>query len=135
MNSLLRTLAPLAAGACAILLTGCNTVSIQSKQYLGLPQYPPTDPATVQILRQVPQVPNVKIGEISAEPQGNPTAQAIEQKLRTAGAAMGANAVVIVVDRTMVTGATVLGGPFWGGASIVPDTGRVIIGVAIRFTP
>lgn len=135
MKPSLRTLAPLAAGALATLVTGCNTVSIQSKQYLGLPQYPATDPSTVQILREIPQVPNVKIGEISAEPQGNPPIQQIEQKLRTAGAAMGANAVVIVVDRTMVTGATVLGGPFWGGASIVPDTGRVIIGVAIRFTP
>ncbi|MFO1461940.1 MAG: hypothetical protein U1G08_21370 [Verrucomicrobiota bacterium] len=135
MNSLQRILASFAAAAMTLLFAGCNTVSIQSKQYLGLPQYPPTDPATVQILRQIPQVPNVKIGEISAEPEGNPTVQAIEQKLRTAAAAMGANAVVIVVDRTMVTGATVLGGPFWGGASIVPDTGRVIIGVAIRFTP
>ena len=132
MKTLIRLLFVAAA---ALFAAGCSTVSIQSKQYLGLPQYPPTDPATVQILRQPPVAPHVKLGEISAEPQGSPTVQEIQQKIQQAGASMGANAVVIVVDRTMLLGATVIGGPFWGGASVVPDTGRVIIGVAIRFTP
>jgi hypothetical protein len=132
MKALTRISLVISAGLVA---AGCNTVSIQSKQYLGLPQYPPTDPSTVQILRQAPTAPNVKLGEISAEPQGSPSVQEIQQKIQRVGAAMGANAVVIVVDRTMLLGATVIGGPFWGGASVVPDTGRVIIGVAIRFTP
>lgn len=119
----------------AVLVSGCNTVSIQSKEYLGLPTYAPTVPDTVKILHEVPAVPHVRLGEITVEPQGNPKTQEIEQKIQTAAAAMGANAVVIVVDQTMVLGATVVGGPWWGGATVVPDTGRVIVGIAIRFGP
>lgn len=116
----------------AVFATSCNTVSVQSKQYLGVPTYPSTDPLSVQILRQPPTTPNIRLGEITIEPQGNPTTQAMESKLQNAAAKMGANAVVIVADRTMVTGATVMG-PWWG-RTVTPDMGRVIIGVAIRYT-
>lgn len=121
------------AGVLALsLTTGCNTVSVHSKQYLGVPSYPPTDPAAITILQTQPTTMNVRLGEITLEPNGNPTKAAMEQKLRTAAAQMGANAVVIVADQTMVFGATVMG-PWWG-RTISPDVGRVIIGVAIRYT-
>jgi hypothetical protein len=116
----------------AIFASGCNTVSVRSTQYLGVPTYPATDPMSVQILRQPPTAPNTRLGEITIEPQGHPTTQAMESKLQKAAAKMGANAVVIVVDRTMVTGATVMG-PWWG-RTVTPDMGRVIVGVAIRYT-
>jgi hypothetical protein len=112
--------------------TGCNTVSVQSKQYLGVPSYPPTDPASVQILQTQPTVTNVRLGEITLQPTGNPTRTEMEQKMRAAAAQMGANAVVIVADQTMVFGASLMG-PWWG-RTITPDVGRVIIGVAIRYT-
>lgn len=112
--------------------SGCNTVSVQSRQYLGVPAYPQTDPLAVEILRRPPLTPNVRLGEITIEPQGHPTTQAMEEKLQRAAAKMGANAVVIVVDRTVVTGATVMG-PWWG-RTVSRDMGRVIIGVAIRYT-
>jgi hypothetical protein len=116
----------------ASLATGCNTVYVQSKQYLGVPNYPPTDPASVQVLQTQPTAPHVRLGEITLQPQGNPTKAQMEAKLRLAASKMGANAVVIVADQTMVFGATVMG-PWWG-RTVSPDVGRVIVGVAIRYT-
>src|SRR5215471_12492749 len=82
------------------LLTGCNTVSIDSKQYLGLPSYPPTNPAQIQILRKEPAEPHEQIGEVRAEPSSDSVStQKIEETLKNAAAKMGANAVVIVYDR------------------------------------
>lgn len=116
----------------ASLTTGCNTVYVQSKQYLGVPNYPPTDPASIQVLQTQPTPPHVRLGEITLQPQGNPTKAQMEQKLKLAASKMGASAVVIVADQTMVFGATVMG-PWWG-RTVSPDVGRVIVGVAIRYT-
>jgi hypothetical protein len=116
----------------ASLTTGCNTVYVQSKQYLGVPNYPPTDPASIQVLQTQPPPPHVRLGEITLQPQGNPTKAQMEQKLKLAASKMGASAVVIVADQTMVFGATVMG-PWWG-RTVSPDVGRVIVGVAIRYT-
>jgi hypothetical protein len=132
MKIITRLFGVLGLSALAVFVTGCNTVSVQSTQYIGVPSYPPTDPLSVQILRQPPTAPNIRLGEITVEPQGNPTKEVIETKLQQAAAKLGASAVVIVADRTMVTGATVMG-PWWG-RSVTPDMGRVIIGVAIRYT-
>ena len=115
-----------------MVLTGCNTVYVQSKQYLGVPSYPPTDPASIQILQTQPTLAHVRLGEITLQPQGNPTKAEMEHKLQLAASKMGANAVVIVADQTMVFGATVMG-PWWG-RTVSPDVGRVIVGVAIRYT-
>jgi hypothetical protein len=113
------------------LATGCHTIYVSSKQYLGVASYPPTDPAAIQVLQTQPTAPHVRLGEITLQPQGNPTKLDMEQKLRVAASKMGANAVVIVADQTMVFGATVMG-PWWG-RTVSPDVGRVIVGVAIRY--
>ena len=113
-------------------LTGCQTVSVQSTQYIGVPSYPPTDPATIQILRTEPTQPNIRLGEITLEPSSQSTpAPEIEQKLRQAAAKMGANAAVIVADRTAIMGGVVTG-PWWG-RSVQPTYGRVVVAVAIRY--
>ena len=122
----------LGAALVAGLATGCNTVSVQSKQYLGVPNYPPTDPASIQVLQTQPTAAHVRLGEITLQPQGNPTKAQMEEKLRLAASRMGANAVVVVADQTMVFGAMVMG-PWWG-RTVSPDVGRVIVGVAIRYT-
>ena len=115
------------------LSTGCRTVAVNSHQYLGTTNYPPTDPAQVQILRQEPPQPHLQLGEIRAEPSSDSVgAQKIETALQKAAAQMGANAVVIVQDRTQITGARVTGP--WYGRSVQEITGRVIIAVAIRYT-
>jgi len=119
------------AGLC--LGTGCQSVSINSNQYLGVPTYPPTDPASIQILRKEPTEPHVQLGEVRAEPSSDSvSAQKIETALRNAAAKMGANAVVIVFDRTEVTGAMIVGP--WYGRSVQQIMGRVVVGVAIRYT-
>ncbi len=121
-------------GIAALLLTsGCNTISVQTRQDIGVPVYAPTDPATVQILRTPPTRPHVRLGEITMEPSSlnTPVAQ-LEAKLQQAAAKLGANAAVIVVDRTQVTGATVMGG--WYNRQLSPDIGRVVIAVPIRYT-
>lgn len=125
-------LLPLAAAA-LLAVTGCNTVSIRSNQYLGGPTYAPSDSAQIEILRSPPGRPNVRLGEVTAEPSSDKVSvEKIEASLRTAAAKMGADAVVIVSDRTQVTGAIVTGP--WYGRTVQQTTGRVIVGVAIKYT-
>ena len=116
----------------ALLVTGCNTVNISSNQLIGGPLYAATVPAAVQILRTPPLRPNVRLGEITAEPSSdNVSVQKIEAALQKAAAKMGADAVVIVYDHTQVTG-ILINGP-WYGRSIQRTEGRIITGVAIRY--
>lgn len=131
MNPIRHFLIAVVGGAVLALLTGCNTVAINSTAYLGTPNFSPTDPASVEILQTAPTRPHVRLGEITAEPSGNPTKLEIEQKLQAAAAKMGANAVVIVSDRTQIMGGVVTGG--WYDRQITPVEGRVITGVAIRY--
>jgi len=116
-------------------LTGCHTGAVQSREYLGLPKYPATLPNSVKILQMVPSGPHLRLGEITVGPSGNPSKEVIEQQLQQAAGALGANAVVIVFDQTKVLGTTVVGSPWWGGATVIPHTGHVIVGVAIRLIP
>lgn len=132
MQPIKHLLTAVAGAGLLALLTGCSTVSIQSTSYLGTPNYPPTDPVSVEILQTAPTKPHVRLGEITAEPSGSPTKQEIQQKLQVAAAKMGANAVVIVSDRTQIMGAAVVGG--WYDREVVQETGRVIVAVAIRYT-
>lgn len=123
----------LAALTGLVAVTGCNTVSTSSRIYLGGPNYAPTDPMQVQILRTAPTQPHVQLGQVQAEPSSeNVSKEKIEQALQKAAAAMGANAVVIVADRTQVMGAVVTG-PLWA-RQLDTISGRVIVGVAIRYT-
>jgi len=63
------------------LLFGCTYVSVETRKYLAVPSYPPTNPTAVQILRSEPTTQHERIGEISLEPQGNPSIQEMEAKL------------------------------------------------------
>jgi hypothetical protein len=133
MKTTIRYLTLIAAAAATLwLTTGCNTVSISAKQDLGLPTYPPTDPAKVQILRTPPTHAHVRLGEITAEPSSEsvPVTE-IEAALRKAAAKMGADAAVVVYDKTQVTG-TFVSGPWWG-RSVETLQGRVIVAVAIKY--
>jgi hypothetical protein len=134
MKTLVRTVSQFTAAAALLLSTaGCNTVPTQTNQYVGAPKYAATDPASVQILRTEPTQQHVRLGEITAEPSSTKTpTPEIETKLQQAAAKMGANALVIVVDQTQATGAVVMGP--WYGRQVEPVIGRVIRGVAIRYT-
>jgi hypothetical protein len=133
MKRRIEWLISLMALAGLMAVTGCNTVSISSHQYLGGPNFPPTDPLQVQILRTQPTQPHMQLGQVQAEPSSSSVSkQEIEQALQKAAAKMGANAVVIVADRTQIMGAVVSGPLF--ARSVDTISGRVIVGVAIRYT-
>jgi len=132
MKRRIHWLSSLAALASLVAVTGCKTVSTSSHQYLGVQALPPSDPAQVQILREMPTRPHVKLGEVEAQPSSRSVDNLqIEQALQKAAAKLGANAVVIVADHSQVVGATVTG-PLWS-QSVNTISGRVIIGVAIHY--
>ena len=133
MKRRIHGLGSLAVIASLVVVTGCKTVSTRSHQYLGVQTFPASDPAQVQILRAMPTRPNVSLGEVEAQPSSNSVGnQQIEQALQKVAAKLGANAVVILADHTQVVGAT-LTGPLWA-QSVNPISGRVITGIAIRYT-
>ncbi len=116
-----------------LVVTGCNTVSVNSYQYVGGPAYAATPPAQVEVLRAFPTRPYVKLGEITAVPaRDSVSAQKIELKLQQTAATMGADAVVITSDGNQVTGAMVTGP--WYGRNVQTITSRVVVGVAIHYT-
>jgi hypothetical protein len=121
-----------ASVAALVALTGCNTVSTSIKQDIGGPIYPPSDPAQVRILRTAPTRPHVRLGEVTVQPSSDsvPVTE-IEAALRKAAAKMGADAAVVVYDKTQTTGAYVTG-PWWG-RQVQTIQGRVIIAVAIKY--
>jgi hypothetical protein len=132
MKTNIRTLTLIAAVAALIVCAGCNTVSVNSTQYLGGQTFPPTNPTNVVILRVMPTRPHIQLGEVKAEPSSTSTdAAKIETALRQQAAKMGADAAVVVVDRIETTGAQVVGG--FLNRSVETIQGRVIVAVAIKY--
>jgi hypothetical protein len=87
------------------LVAGCPTTNIvRIMPTVGTPVYPPTDPTTIMILRTQPLRPFETLGQIILEPEAVLPVPEMEQKLRQAAASMGANAVVIISDMTMLAG-------------------------------
>jgi hypothetical protein len=107
----------LAAATAAWLLASCAYVDATTTQYVGVPRFPPGDPATVQVLRGEPMQPHERLGEIlldiSVDPP--PDIGEVEQRLKEEAANWGANAVFVVRDQVM------------------PGVGRKLIAVAIRY--
>lgn len=127
-----RTLASLAVSTLLLLPTGCQSVATTHMQTIGAPHFPPSDPVQVEILRKEPTRAHVRLGEVKAMPSTESTdATKIEDALRKEAAKLGADAVVVVADRTQVTGAVVTG-PWWG-RSLEATEGRVVIAVAIKY--
>ncbi len=130
-----QVLRTLAAFLALSMLAGCSTlnpVSIRVVPLGGAPPYPPIDdPSIVAILHQQPSRPHAAIAEIYAEPQGSPKPSAIAEKLREAGAKLGADAVVIVADRRLVMGE--IATTTWAEQHILATPDHVIVGVAIRY--
>ena len=115
----------------AAVLAGCATVDATSTPYIGAAHPPPTDPAGVTILREPPTQPHDGLGEVivDASTQPAPPIEQVENKLKIEAARLGADAVVIVLDRIQPVGFYVYGP--CGGAD--PVFGRRVVGVAIKF--
>ena len=115
-----------------LLVAGCQTVSTSHTQDIGAPRFAPSDPAQVQILRTEPTRPHVRLGEVRAQPSDESVdVSKIEDAIRKEAAKLGANAAVVVYDKTQVVGAQVVGG--WLNRSVDPIEGRIIIAIAIKY--
>ena len=112
------------------MLVACATVDAMSKPYIGAPHPPPTDPAHVTILREPPTQAHDGLGEVLVDASTQPAApiEQVEDKLRTEAAKMGADAIVVVVDRLQPVGVYV-----YGPWSADPVLGRRVVGVAIKY--
>jgi len=117
--------------ALALATTGCRTVSTNLVPYVGVPKYPPSDPARVEILQKEPTRPHEKLGEVVASPDDGVRAQKIEDKLRKQAAKLGADAVVLTHDKMQVTGTRVWG-PYWAPETTAVSA-RVIVVIAIKY--
>ncbi len=115
------------------LTVGCARVQVvaTSDRLIGTPIYPPTSPASVQILREAPVRPFERLGEIHIEPSsGFPPREKIEAELRREGARFGADAVLVLYDRTAPSGKSYTGGPL--GVE-EPILGHVVRAEAIKY--
>jgi hypothetical protein len=114
-------------------LVSCATIDATTTQYVGAPHFPPSNPATVEILRSEPIRPHERLGEIvvDASTEPAPPIAEVEDKLRAEAAKLGADAVVVVLDRVQPVGAFV-SGP-WFGRDVDVIKGRKVVGVAIKY--
>ena len=117
------------AAAAMAALGGCNQVVATSDRFVGVPAYPPSVPANVEVLRKMPDKAFVKLGEVFIEPQsGNPPEDKIVATLQKEAAAMGADAVVIVLDRITQSGTM-----YMGGGDFQTQYGHAVRAVAIKY--
>jgi len=113
------------------LVTGCSSVAVRTVRFTEVPPFPPTYPDIVQVLRAEPARPHARLGEVYVEPEGDASVEAIEAGLQKGAAPLGADAVVIVADRTQKMGALVE--TSWVKREALPTPDRVVVGVAIRY--
>ena len=112
-------------------VVGCNSVSTTTREEIGAPKFPPTDPAKVEILRAESSRPHVRLGEIRADAPPDGDVAKVEEALRKAAAALGADAIVILSDRVETTGAMVTGG--LRNRSVEATHDRVVVATAIKY--
>ena len=112
-------------------LCGCASIAEQSHAYLGSARYPPTNPAAVQILPAEPRQTKERLGEIVLSVEGNPTRERLENRLKKAGARLGADAVFVAYDQTHFIPIAYYN--WWGPPWLDEDINRDIVAVAIKF--
>ena len=126
-----KPIAPLTLCVAVSLLAGCTNVAVKTVRFTEVQTYPPTAPDIVAVLRAAPMRPHARLGELYVEPEGDASVEAIESGLQKGAAPLGADAVVIVSDRTLKMGALVE--TSWVKRDVLPTPDRVVVGVAIRY--
>ena len=124
---------------CTFALASCASIDSfmglepTTTPYVSAPQLGPSDPAAVKIVRTEPLEPHDRLGEVVVDMSITypPPIETVEAKLAEESAKLGANAVVIVVDRVQPSEGYVTG-PYWGRPMEVV-TGRKAVGVAIKY--
>jgi hypothetical protein len=119
-------------GASLLLMTGCREISTTHTQDIGRTRFSPSDPAQIEILRDVPATPHVELGQVwghSSDTSGD--VSKLETALRKEAAMLGADAIVVWQDRigTWDAADSRLG----GGRSVDGVHGRTVIGAAIKY--
>jgi len=97
--------------------------------YRGTPRFEPTYPGEVHLLRREPRRSHIQLGEVWIRPNPRMSRDYVENKLREKAARMGADALVITVDRYF--GDRVVVRRRWRGSVVYQE--RLIVGIAIRF--
>ncbi len=97
--------------------------------YPGAPRLAPTYPGEVVLLRHDPRRPHIQLGEVWIKPEPGWSPAFVENKLREQAARIGAQALVIVMDRHFRD--RIVARYDWRSRVVYPE--RVIVGVAISF--
>jgi hypothetical protein len=113
-----------------LLAPGCSGVNVRSQPYLGVPRYPPSDPARVEILAQEPARPKDRLAEIILDIEGSPSRDTIEAKIKAAVAELGGDAAFIVFDQTHLF-PVVYADAY--GTTVSQEARRGIVAVAIKY--
>ena len=126
---------PNLALACASLALASCTTTLESTTtpYVTAPQLAPADPGAVKIVRTEPLEAHERLGEVVVDMSISrpPPITEVEARLAEESAKLGANAVVVVVDRVQPSEGYVTG-TYWG-RPMETVTGRKTIGVAIKY--
>jgi hypothetical protein len=96
--------------------------------YPDTPRLRPTNPAEIELLRREPRADHIRLGEVWVRPDRAMDRGYVEGILREKAALMGADALVIVVDRFFREGVVY---NYWRGRMVIYE--RHIVGVAIRY--
>ena len=96
--------------------------------YPRTPQFAPTYPNQVDLLRREPRRDHIRLGEVWIRPSWRMDRFYVEGVLREKAARMGADALVIVADRNFRDGVVF---SYWRGPRTV--YARQIVGIAIRY--
>jgi hypothetical protein len=113
-----------------LLAPGCSSVNVRTQPYLGVPRYPPSDPARVEILGQEPARPKDRLAEIILDIEGSPSRDTIEGKIRAAVAELGGDAAFIVFDQTHLF-PVVYADAY--GTTVSQEARRGIVAVAVKY--
>jgi hypothetical protein len=119
-------LAALTFGVCS-----CSSIDTQTTKYAGAPQPPPTQPATVRILRFEPAQPYQQLGEIVLNiPDTSQPHENVEDKLKQEAAKLGADAVVVVDARIQQEGQDFDPNSFYNYEAVM---GEKVVAKAIKY--
>ena len=130
----MKTIVPACLAISALALASCaTTLESTTTPYATAPQLAASDPAAVKIVRTEPLEPHDRLGEVMIDMSITypPPIATVEAKLAEESAKLGANGVVVVVDRVQPSDNYVTG-PYWGRPMEIV-TGRKTIGVAIKY--
>ncbi len=121
----------LAVIAASLTFAGCAYISVRTEPFLGVPNYPASDPERVVIIADgVVKRPYERLGKIYLDVDESPSRELIEKKLRYAVAEWGGDAAVIVYDQNRIYPVVYMD---YGGGSVSQEMHRGIVAMAIKY--